>query len=291
MMICVLLYGMGSGMMEVLISPITESCPTDNKEKAMTLLHSFYCWGSMGVVLLSTVFFSLVGIQHWRTLARIWALIPLANAILFAMVPMQPLIAEGQQGMKLGELFKSRIFWVLLLMMLCAGASEHAVTQWLSSFVERGLGVSKTVGDLAGPMAFAALMGITRTVFVKFGDKIGLDRFIAGGSVLCVISYLLIVLAPWPVANLIGCGLCGIGVAILWPGTLSKAASSLRTGGTTMFALLALTGDLGCTVGPTTVGMVSSAAGDNLKTGILAAIIFPALLIPCIAFLGNRKTK
>ena len=291
MMICVLLYGMGSGMMEVLNSPITESSPTDNKEKAMTLLHSFYCWGSMGVVLLSTVFFSLVGIQHWRTLARIWALIPLANAILFAMVPMQPLIAEGQRGMKLGELFKSRIFWVLLLMMLCAGASELAVTQWLSSFVERGLGVSKTVGDLAGPMAFAALMGITRTVFVKFGDKIGLDRFIAGGSVLCVISYLLIVLAPWPVANLIGCGLCGIGVAILWPGTLSKAASSLRTGGTTMFALLALTGDLGCTVGPTTVGMVSSAAGDNLKTGILAAIIFPALLIPCIAFLGNRKTK
>lgn len=289
MMICVLLYGMGSGMMEVLISPITESCPTDNKEKAMTLLHSFYCWGSMGVVLLSSLIFHVVGIENWRILARVWALIPLANALLFIKVPMAPLIAEGQQGMKLKELFRSRIFWVLLVMMICAGASEHAVTQWLSTFVERGLQVSKTLGDLAGPTVFAALMGITRTVFVKVGDKIGLDRFIAGGSVLCVIAYFVIVLAPWPALSLVGCGLCGIGVAILWPGSLSKAAGALPMGGTAMFALLALTGDLGCALGPTLVGMVSGTAGDDLKAGILAAVVFPVILVLCS--LPARKRK
>lgn len=291
MMICVVLYGMGCGMMEVLISPITESCPTDNKEKAMALLHSFYCWGSMGVVLLSTVFFSLAGVGNWKILAGIWALIPLINGFLFANVPINTLIAEGEQGMKLKELLRSKTLWILLLMMLCAGASEHAVTQWASAFVEKGLGVSKTIGDLAGPMAFAALMGITRIIFVKFGGRIGLDRFIAGGSLLCVAAYLLIVLVPDPVVNLIGCGLCGIGVAILWPGTLSKAASALRTGGTTMFALLAVAGDFGCTAGPTVVGWVSGAAGDNLKAGILSAILFPLLLIPCILFFRKKQTN
>ena len=289
MMICVVLYGIGCGMMEVLISPITESCPTDNKEKAMALLHSFYCWGSMGVVLLSTLFFSTAGIDHWKTLARIWALIPLVNGFLFANVPINTLIAEGERGMKLSELFRSKTLWVLLLMMFCAGASEHGVVQWASAFVEKGLGVPKIIGDLAGPMAFAALMGITRIVFVKFGERIGLDRFIAGSSILCVVAYLLIVLVPEPAVNLIGCGLCGIGVAILWPGTLSKGASALRNGGTTMFALLAVAGDFGCTAGPTVVGWVSGAMGDNLKAGILTAIIFPLLLIPCILFFRKKQ--
>ncbi len=289
LLLSVITYAIGSGLIEVLISPITESCPTDNKEKAMSLLHSFYCWGQMGVVLISTIFFSLVGIQSWRILARIWAIIPIVNAVLFSRAPIAPLIAKGEVGMNYRELFRNKVFWVLFIMMLCAGASEHAVSQWASAFAEKGLGITKAAGDLAGPMSFAALMGLTRVFYGKFGDRINLDRFILGSGLLCVVAFLLIVLVPSPVVNLIGCGLSGIGVAILWPGSLSKASAALPRGGTAMFALLAVAGDLGCTSGPTLVGMVSGAAGDNLKLGILAGIIFPVLLVVCLLLNPTKK--
>ena len=289
LLLSVVIYAIGSGLIEVLISPITESCPTENKEKAMSLLHSFYCWGQMGVVLISTVFFSLVGIQSWQILARIWAIVPICNAILFARTPIAPLIAEGEVGMNFRELFRSKIFWVLFIMMLCAGATEHAVSQWASAFAEKGLGITKAAGDLAGPMAFAALMGLTRMFYGKFGDRLNLDRFILGSGVLCVVAFLLIVLVPSPVVNLIGCGLSGVGVAILWPGSLSKASAALPRGGTAMFALLAVAGDLGCTSGPTLVGMVSGATGDNLKLGILAGILFPVLLVVCLLLNPAKK--
>ena len=291
LLIAVVVYAIGGGLLEVLVSPVMESCPTDNKEKAMSLLHSFYCWGQVGVVLLSTVFFSVFGIGNWKILALIWALIPVLNLLYFTAVPIAPLMQEGEPGLSVGELFKSRIFWLLLLMMTCAGASEQAVSQWASTFAEQALGVSKTVGDLAGPMAFAVCMGLSRLFYGKYGDRIDLDRFMAGSSLLCVLSYLVISLIPVPALGLIGCALCGLSVGIMWPGTFSKAAASLRGGGTAMFALLALAGDLGCSGGPTLAGMISARAGDNLRAGILAAVVFPVLLLLGLWLLRRVKAR
>lgn len=278
-LISVIIYAVGGGLLEVLVSPIIEACPTDNKEKAMSLLHSFYCWGQMGVVLLSTVFFVLFGIQNWKILALIWVIIPVANGILFAKAPIYSLQAEGEKGLTLKELFLKKIFWVLMLMMLCAGASEQSVSQWASTFAEQGLHVSKTVGDLAGPMAFAMLMGLSRLIYGKYGDKMNLDHFMTFSCILCTASYLCISLVPVPIVGLLGCAVCGFSVGILWPGTFSKAAVSIKGGGTALFALLALAGDLGCSGGPTLAGLVSSSFGNNLRIGILASIVFPILLL------------
>lgn len=278
----VIIYAIGGGLLEVLVSPIMESCPTDNKESAMSLLHSFYCWGHVGVVLLSTVFFHVAGIESWPILSCIWAAIPIVNGILFTQAPIAPIIADGEKGMTFKELFRSNIFWLLMLMMVCSGASEQAVSQWASTFAEQGLGISKAAGDLAGPMAFAIFMGSARAFYGKFGEKMNLDRFMKGSLILCAGSYLLISLSPLPILSLVGCALCGLSVGILWPGTFSKAAVALRRGGTAMFALLALAGDLGCSGGPSLVGMVANAVGGDLKTGILAAIIFPVVLLLCM---------
>ncbi|MDD6620310.1 MAG: MFS transporter [Eubacteriales bacterium] len=279
LLISVMIYALGGGILEVLVSPIVESCPTDNKEKAMSLLHSFYCWGHVGVVLISTAFFTVFGIENWKILGIIWAIVPIVNAFIFAKVPIAPLIDEGEKGMKIKELASNKLFIVLFVMMLCAGASEQAVSQWASTFAEQGLGVSKTVGDLAGPLSFAALMGLSRVFYGRYGEKIKLDKFMNLSCVLCIISYLLISLAQNPVINLIGCGLCGLSVGIMWPGSFSKAAALLKNGGTAMFALLALAGDLGCASGPTIAGMISDACGGNLKIGILCAIVFPVVLL------------
>lgn len=289
LLIAVVIYAIGGGLIEVLISPIMESCPSENKEKAMSLLHSFYCWGHVGVVLLSTLFFWFFGIADWKILALLWVIIPVCNGILFCKVPIAPLIEEGETGMSLRELCKNRIFWILMLMMMCAGASEQAVSQWASTFAEQGLGVSKTIGDLAGPMSFAILMGSARAFYGKFGDRIDLDKFMQASSLLCIVSYLCISLSPSPLFSLIGCSLCGLSVGIMWPGTFSKASAALRNGGTAMFALLALAGDVGCSGGPTLVGFVTGLASDDLKKGILAGIIFPILLIVGIVSLKKAK--
>ncbi len=289
LLIAVVVYAIGGGLIEVLISPIMESCPSENKEKAMSLLHSFYCWGHVGVVLLSTLFFWFFGIANWKILALLWVIIPVCNGILFCKVPIAPLIEEGETGMSLRELCKNRIFWILMLMMMCAGASEQAVSQWASTFAEQGLGVSKTIGDLAGPMSFAILMGSARAFYGKFGDRIDLDKFMQASSLLCIVSYLCISLSPSPLFSLIGCSLCGLSVGIMWPGTFSKASAALRNGGTAMFALLALAGDVGCSGGPTLVGFVTGLASDDLKKGILAGILFPILLIVGIVSLKKAK--
>ena len=289
LLIAVVIYAIGGGLIEVLISPIMESCPSENKEKAMSLLHSFYCWGHVGVVLLSTLFFWFFGIANWKILALLWVIIPVCNGILFCKVTIAPLIEEGETGMSLRELCKNRIFWILMLMMMCAGASEQAVSQWASTFAEQGLGVSKTIGDLAGPMSFAILMGSARAFYGKFGDRIDLDKFMQASSLLCIVSYLCISLSPSPLFSLIGCSLCGLSVGIMWPGTFSKASAALRNGGTAMFALLALAGDVGCSGGPTLVGFATGLASDDLKKGILAGIIFPILLIVGIVSLKKAK--
>ena len=274
----VLLYAMGGGLIEVLISPIVEACPTDNKEGAMSLLHSFYCWGHVFVVLASTLFFGVFGIANWRIMACIWAVIPMLNCFYFSAVPIRVLVEDGK-GMSMTALFKSKIFWILLLLMICAGASEQGMSQWASAFAESGLGVSKTAGDLAGPCMFAVMMGLARLFYGKFSEKMNLQRFMLLSSGLCIVSYLLASVSPWPVFGLAGCALCGLSVGIMWPGSFSIAAKAMRQGGTALFALLALGGDLGCSAGPAVVGFVSEAFGENLKMGLLAAIIFPALLI------------
>lgn len=288
-LIAVAVYAVGGGLIEVLISPILEACPTDNKEQAMSLLHSFYCWGHMGVVLLSTVFFALCGIGNWKILTLLWVLIPIANILLFAKAPIYSLHEEGTAGLTLGQLFRKKLFWVFFLMMLCAGASEQAVSQWASAFAEQGLGVSKTVGDLAGPMAFAMLMGISRLIYGKWGDRLNLDRFMQWSCLLCIAAYLCIVLVPVPVIGLLGCAVCGFSVGILWPGTFSKASASIKGGGTAMFAMLALAGDVGCSGGPTLAGLVSGACGNNLHMGILAAIVFPVLMLTSLFLAGKKQ--
>lgn len=288
-LIAVMIYAIGGGLLEVLVSPVVEACPSDNKEKAMSMLHSFYCWGYAGVVLISTLFFYVAGIENWKILAAIWAVIPIGNAFAFAKIPIAPLIEDGESGLELKDLFRIKVFWILLIMMVCAGASEQAVSQWASAFAEKGLGISKAAGDLAGPMAFAVLMGMSRLFYGKYGDRIHLERFMVYSSFLCVLSYLGISLFPIPMLNLIACAVCGLSVGIMWPGTFSKASSALPKGGTAMFALLALGGDIGCSGGPTLVGMVSGALGDNLKMGILAGIIFPVLLL--MGIILCRKTK
>lgn len=290
-LISVMVYAVGGGLLEVLVSPVVEACPSDNKEKAMSMLHSFYCWGHVGVVLLSTVFFRAAGIENWKIMAVVWAVIPICNAFAFTRVPMASLMEEGESGLSMKELFASKIFWVLLLMMVCAGASEQAVSQWASTFAEKGLEISKTAGDLAGPMAFAVLMGAARAFYGKYGDRIQLDHFMIWSSILCILSYLGIALFPSPVLSLAACAVCGLSVGIMWPGSFSKAAAALPKGGTAMFALLALGGDLGCSGGPTVVGTVSSALGENLKMGILAAVVFPALLLTGILVCGRMKKE
>lgn len=278
-LIAVFIYAIGGGLIEVLISPILEACPTDNKEKAMSLLHSFYCWGHVGVVLISTLFFTLFGIENWKILAVCWAVVPAVNIILFAKAPIYSLHEEGETGLTLKQLFTRKIFWVMMLMMLCAGASEQAVSQWASTFAEQGLGVSKTIGDLAGPMSFAALMGLSRLLYGKFGDKLDLDKFMRMSCLLCIAAYLCISLVPLPAVGLVGCAVCGFSVGIMWPGTFSKASAAVKGGGTALFAMLALAGDVGCSGGPTLAGFISGCFNGELRAGILAAIVFPVLLL------------
>ncbi len=289
-LISVIVYAVGGGLIEVLISPIIESCPTDNKETSMSLLHSFYCWGYMGVVLFSTVFFALFGIGNWRALTLVWAVIPVVNAVVFCRVPLFSLDENEETGMSISSLISDRKFLMLMLMMLSAGAGEQSVSQWASTFAEEGLGLSKTVGDLAGPMMFALMMGLSRVLYSRYGDRIELDSAMKFSAAACVISYVCIAI-PSSVLGIVGCALCGFSVGILWPGTFSLASRSLVRGGTAMFALLALAGDLGCTAGPTLAGMISSAAGDNLRLGVFAAVIFPVMFLIAAVFLGNRRKE
>lgn len=291
LLLSVLLYALGGGLLEVIVSPIVESCPSDHKAQTMSILHSFYCWGSAGVIVISTLFLKVFGASSWKILAAIWALLPLANCFVFTKVPLAPLVAEGGTGMHIGQLFRSRVFWVIMLMMLCAGASEQAVSQWASTFAEKGLGVSKAVGDLAGPTVFALLMATSRLLYGKFGAKIDLNKAMMASALLCVVSYLLIGLTNSPVLGLVGVGLCGLAVGIFWPGTFSMAAASLRGGGTAMFALMALAGDLGCSGGPTLAGAIAGAFGDNLHLGILCAVAFPALMILGILLIRRTDAK
>lgn len=291
-LISVIFYAVGGGLIEVVGSPVVEACPSDNKEKTMSLLHSFYCWGSVAVAAVSTAFFSLFGIENWKILSIFWAIIPILNGIAFMKVPLCELVPEGEKKLSLGELFKNRVFILLMLVITCAGACELSVSQWASAFVESALGISKSFGDLVGPALFAVFMGISRVIYGKYGDKLDLEKTMLGSSILCVVGYLALSLTQSAVLSLVGVAICGFSVGILWPGTYSTAAASIKGGGNSMFSFLALAGDLGCSSGPTLVGIAAAAAGDDLKKGILAAAVFPLLLTVLMALkLGLRRAK
>lgn len=284
LLIAVVLYAIGGGLIEVLVSPIAEACPTTDKTGAMSLLHSFYCWGSAAVILVTTLLLLAIGSEHWRWLAVGWAAVPIFNAIYYGFVPVGKL-QEEEGGTRLRTLFSSGTFWLFAVMMLCAGASEQAMSQWASAFAESGLGISKTMGDLFGPCLFAVLMGVARVLYARFGARLNAPLTIACSCVLCVVSYLLAALSPIPELGLVGCALCGLSVGIFWPATFSLAIGHMPKGGTALFAILSLGGDVGCTVGPTLVGLVSDARGGELSTGLLFAMIFPIVLAICSVLL------
>ena len=286
LLISVIVYAFGGGLLEVIVSPIVEGCPTKNKAQTMGFLHSFYCWGSVAVVGFSTLFFALCGVENWKIMTWVWAAVPLCNLVYFCFVPLMPLNEEGR-GLGIKSLFKNKYLWIFLLIMLCAGACELAISQWASLFAEKGLGVSKTVRDLAGPALFALLMGISCLIYGRLSQKIKIGFLMLIGAVLCVASYLIIALVPHPAAGLVGMGLSGFAVGSLWPGAFSGAAESVKGGGATMYAFLALAGDSGCILGPAVAG----AFGDDLHTGILIAVIFPVLLIAGIAVLFAMKKR
>ncbi len=288
-LIAVVLYAVGSGLIEVLVSPIVEACPFENKEGTMSLLHSFYCWGAVGVILGSTLFFAVFGIANWKILTLIWAVVPLYNAFNFIKCPIERLTEDGE-GMSPGQLLRLPLFWLLILLMICSGASEASMAQWASAFTESAMGVSKTVGDLAGPCLFAVFMGISRVLYGKMSEKLNLVRTMTVCSLLCVVCYLTASLASLPMLGLAGCALCGVSVGIMWPGSISISSQKCPKGGTAMFAFLALAGDLGATVSPAMVGGVSNMAGGNLKIGLLAATAFPLVLIFVLLILNKKFT-
>lgn len=282
----VVIYAIGGGILEVLVSPIVEACPSNEKAGAMSLLHSFYCWGQVGVVLLSTVFFMVMGIENWKVAACFWAIIPFFNIIYFSMVPIYSVTGELDQ-LPLGNLIQKKVFWLLVVLMVCAGASELAMSQWASTFAESALQVEKAVGDLAGPCMFAACMGTARTIYGKCSARIPLRKALAGCGILCIISYVIVLLSDNALLSLAGCSLCGFSVGVFWPGTFSMAAQRIPAGGTTMYALLALAGDLGCSTGPAMVGMVAEQTGGNLRTGLGCVIVFPVVMV--LGMLLSRK--
>lgn len=289
-LIAVVLYAMGSGLIEVLVSPIVEACPFENKDGMMSLLHSFYCWGAVGVILGSTLFFTVFGIANWKILTIIWALVPLYNAFNFISCPIERLVEDGK-SMRTGQLLRLPLFWLLILLMICSGASEASMAQWASAFTESAMGVSKTVGDLAGPCLFAVFMGMSRILYGKMSKKLDLTKTMLACGVLCVICYLTASLSSMPIIGLAGCALCGVSVGIMWPGTISISSQKCPRGGTAMFAFLALAGDLGATVSPAMVGSISNMFGGNLKTGLFVATAFPLILILGLVVLNQKFNR
>lgn len=280
------LLGIGGGFTEVMISPLLEACPTEEKSGNMSLLHSFYCWGQAGVVLLSGLFFRFFAIEeYWRILPFLWAILPLAGAIAFSIVPIYSLPADETDVSTSKSLFRQPRFFCFLLLMFCAGASEMVMSQWASSFAEAALGISKELGDLLGPCFFALMMGAARALYGMFSKRWNLQALMLGGCVLCFLSYLIAAFVPASGLALAGCAMCGFAVGIFWPGLLSEASKEFPTGGVSMFAVLALAGDVGCLLGPSLAGKVAD-LGGSLRDAFCFALIFPFI---CFVVLLLRK--
>lgn len=288
----IILYAIGSGLIEVLGSPIVEACPFENKEATMSLLHSFYCWGAVGTILVSTVFLMIFGIDSWKWLAVSFAIIPAINIYNFATCPIELLVEEGQ-GMGIRKLFSNPMFLIAIVMMVCSGASELAMAQWASAYAESALGFSKAIGDIAGPCMFAVTMGISRVLFGKASDKMNLNRFMIGSGILCFVCYLLASFSDNPIIGLAGCIVCGFSVGIMWPGTISISSKAFPTGGTAMFALLAMAGDLGGSIGPAIVGRVADMFGGSINVGMRIGLLFPSTLcfVLCLLNILNHAVN
>ena len=284
------IYAVGSGLIEVLVSPIVDACPFENKDSVMSLLHSFYCWGSVAVILLSTAFFAVFGIEHWKLVACFWAIIPIINIFNFAVCPIEHPVEEGK-GMSIAELLHLPTFWLAIVLMICAGASELSMGQWASAYAESALGLSKAAGDIAGPCLFAVSMGICRVFYGKYGETIDLVKFMFGSAVLCLLCYLLASFSDNSVFGLIGCIVCGASVGIMWPGTIRICSKKMPFGGTAMFALLAMAGDLGGSIGPGLVGSVAQHAGDSLQHGLRVGCIFPVVLLIALTLMNRSKKQ
>ena len=292
--ISTLVSSIGAGFVEVLVSPIIEACPTDGKSAAMSILHSFYAWGHAGIIILSTLFFKFVGIEHWRILACIWAIIPLIGVVAFSIVPIYTLKSDNEEltsDKKRTPAFKSWIFLVFFIIMVCAGAAEQAMAQWASTFAESGLGVSKAVGDILGPCAFGLLMGVARVIYAKFSDRLDLRRFIFCSSAMCVFAYLLAAISQNPVISLIGCALCGLSTGIMWPGTYSLATQKIPNMGMQVFALLALGGDVGCAIGPAIAGWIAEFFGNDLRVSFGVSAVFPLIMVILLFFNGKKRKE
>lgn len=289
LLIATVIYSVGAGLIEVLLNPVIESCPIKNKARILSVMHSFYCWGVVGAVLISTAFFAIFGLENWKILTCIWALIPFCNAILFAFVPLYPIAEETEDGANYKKLFSQPVFIIIMIVMLCAGAAELTVGQWASTFVEQGLNIPKSYGDLVGVCGFAVCMGISRMIYAKYSEHVSIYRVLIYSALLCVVSYLLIGIAASPILALAGCLLCGLSVGMFWPGVILIASRKVKAGGTTMYALCALGGDVGCTAGPALAGFMTGVLGDSLRLGILCSIIFPIILLGGVIMLSKNK--
>ncbi|MBR3856348.1 MAG: MFS transporter [Bacteroidaceae bacterium] len=287
-LICVSVYAVGSGLIEVLCSPIIEACPFPDKESMMSLLHSFYCWGAVGVIVGSTLFFSIFGLENWRILACLWALIPLYNIINFATCPIEPIVQDAE-GLSMSRLLKKPIFWLFLLLMVAAGASESSMAQWTSAFAEASLGVDKAIGDLAGPCSFAFCMGLGRLWYGKKGQNLNLLSYMKASGALCFAAYLIASLSSIPLVSFVGCMISGLAVGIMWPGSISLTSARIPGGGTALFALLALAGDMGGTLGPSLVGLCTKSSENDIQSGILAASVFPVILVVSLLCIRGKR--
>ena len=304
--IAVILMAVGGGLAEVLVSPTIEAMPGDEKAAAMSMLHSFYCWGQVATVLGSTLLLFGIGRSAWQVLPLCWVIVPACSALLFVRAPFAPVVGGEGGGMKLGTLLRTPAFLVAMLIMVCAGASELVMSQWASTFAEKALGVSKVIGDLAGPCMFAVLMGLGRMIYGRMGSRLPLKQCLMGCGLLCVACYLTAALSGNPVAALAGCAVCGFSVSIMWPGALSMSAARFPTAGTALFAILAVMGDLGCSVGPWLAGLVSDGAQAvpqltqfaaqagltaeqlGLKAGLLLGTVFPVTLFVSTMFVREK---
>lgn len=306
--LAVVIYAIGGGLIEVLASPIADGLPGEAKSASMSLLHSFYCWGHVAVVLLTTVLLTVIGNEHWFVLPVLWAAVPAYNLYNFCRVPLPPVLAESER-MPLKRLLSNKLFLLAIVLMICSGASEQAMSQWASLFAEKGLHVSKVTGDLLGPCLFAVCMGVGRALYGIWGERIRLNRALAISAALCIACYLSASLVTNPFVALIACAITGLSVSLMWPGLLSVSARSFAGAGTAMFSLLALGGDVGCSAGPWLTGVVSDAlqksqrllsigaeAGldatqTGLKGGLLVAVIFPALLLVGLIYMGRVSRR
>ncbi len=316
LVVSTMVFAVGGGLIEVLISPLIEALPSDErlsggmKSAAMSLLHSFYCWGQLSVCLLTTLLLQLVGTRYWWIFPLCWAMLPLFNLMYLLRVPIPKMQATEEGGsLSLRQLFSSGLFWIAMILMMAAGASELSMSQWASLFAEKALGVSKVVGDLLGPCLFALFMGLGRAAYARMGERIRLDHGLMSCALLCICCYSLTVFVHLPVFSFAGCALCGLSVSLMWPGTLSLTARRFPTGGTAMFGMLAVCGDIGCSIGPWVTGLVSDAVSQlpgadawggewglnaeqlGLKAGLGVAIVFPLMMLVGVLLLRSRKEK